>query len=102
MTKAEKSVLDAIKALTKDGVPPSYREIMLHTGKKSLSGVHRCVHSLIRHGHLAGSYPSGGYVGARKLKLADPYEGKTKDELLSLRRILNRRIRDFDNASVSR
>lgn len=53
MTRQQRKCLDAIKALTVDGVSPSFDEIREHMGLKSKSGVHRIIHTLKARGVIA-------------------------------------------------
>lgn len=53
MTRQQRKCLDAIKALTVDGVSPSFDEIREHMGLKSKSGVHRIIHALKARGVIA-------------------------------------------------
>jgi SOS-response transcriptional repressor LexA len=46
MTPRQKQVLNALRDLTVDGVPPSMRQIAQHVGLKSPSTVHKVIETL--------------------------------------------------------
>lgn len=52
LTKTEKAVLDAIRALTVDGLAPTYDEIAAHLGRRSRGPIAGHVHALHRKGHI--------------------------------------------------
>lgn len=52
MTLKERQCLNLIRALTVDGVAPSYDAIAAGLGLKSKSGVHRLIESLERQGRV--------------------------------------------------
>ena len=54
MTRAQKSVLDFIRAFVTEhgGVSPTYEEIGIAVGQKSKSSVHRLVKALVEQGLL--------------------------------------------------
>lgn len=52
MTPQQNACLIAIRDLTVDGVSPSIRELMAHTGMNSTSQVHGCVKALEQQGFI--------------------------------------------------
>lgn len=52
MTPQQNAVLIAIRDLTVDGVSPSIRELMAHTGLNSTNQVHGCVLALEQQGFI--------------------------------------------------
>ena len=54
LTLRQKELLDFIRAtIAANGSPPSYREMQMHSGLNSLSGVSRLVNALAERGHIA-------------------------------------------------
>lgn len=74
MTPKQAEVLQAIRDLTVDGVPPSYPEIQERVGLSSRSQVHRAVQHLIKHGCVTKA--PGSY---RTLKVVD--QGPSRAEM---------------------
>ena len=52
MTRQQKACLDAIRRLTRDGVPPSLEELRVELGLAAKSGVHRLLKQLEEQGHI--------------------------------------------------
>lgn len=97
MTPREKDCLDAIKALTVDGVAPTIQEIADHIGLKSKSGAHRLVESLEAQGLLTRGPILWRNHGARKLAVVGQFDTTSLDrlshaDLLALRTDIDRRL----------
>lgn len=89
MTPRQKQVLDAIRILTVDGVSPTFDQIRNHVGLTSKGEVHRIVTALERSGYLTR------HAFCRRaitLTTPDPIEAMTRDALLSLRALIDRRL----------
>lgn len=89
MTPRQKQLLDAIRALTVDDVPPSYEELRAHCGLTSKGEVYRMVCALegagylVRLPHLRRSLV---------LTTPDPLDAMSSDALLALRSEIDRRL----------
>lgn len=99
MTPRQKAVLYTVRDLTVDGVPPSFEEIRVSLGLSSKSEVFRCVEALTRDGHLISGKVAGGNRACRTLQVAPRHmlDGLSVDDLVSLRREINRRLKGLRN-----
>lgn len=89
MTPKQKECLDAIRDLTVDGVSPSYDEIKDRLGLASKGTVHALIQALMKDGWIVASP-----YRRRTLRLAPQtiIQGLKRDELIDLRRQINRRL----------
>lgn len=92
MTRKQKAMLDAIQALTVDGVAPTYRDLQAHLGMTSLNNVHRLIHRLIEDGYLIHSDGR-----ARSLRLVSTIDRASIEtmrvsDLVALQAAISRRL----------
>ena len=89
MTPRQKQVLDAIRALTVEGVAPSFDEIREHCGLTSKGEVYRMVSALENAGYLVRlPHLSRSLV----LTTPEPLDAMSPDALLALRSEIDRRL----------
>ena len=89
LTAKQAAVLDAIKALTVDGVSPSFEEIRVRCGFASKGGVHRCVEALVDRGVIRRCF---GRARALEVIGRDPLDGLSPDALRALRQSIDARL----------
>lgn len=97
MTPREKDCLDAIKALTVDGVAPTVQELANHIGLKSKSGAYRLIESLEAQGLVTRGPILWRNHGARKLAVVGHFDSSALDrmshaDLLALRSQIDRKL----------
>lgn len=92
MTPKQKEMLDAIEALTVDGVSPTFRDLKDYLGMTSLNNVHRVIHRLIEDGYLI--HVSGRWRSLRLVSRTDSRSVETMDvrDLIALQTAINRRL----------
>ena len=89
MTPRQKQVLDAIRALTVDGVAPSFEEIREHYGRSSKGEIHRMVSALENAGYLVRlPHLKRSIV----LTTPEPLDAMSPEALLALRSEIDRRL----------
>lgn len=89
LTPAMSACLRAIQDMTIQGVPPSYADLQERLGLASRGGVHRILSQLRERGHVDWDY---GH--ARSLRLTNPFAGKSTEELQTMRRQIDRLLRE--------
>lgn len=97
MTRREKQCLDAIMALTIDGVGPTLQEIADHIGLKSKSGAHRLIEALHAQGLIDRGPVHMAHHGPRKITVVGAFDRSAIDrmshaDLLALRDQIDRRL----------
>jgi len=53
MTPRQRDCLQAIREMTVDGIPPTYRQLAERLGLSAVSRVHRLVHGLAERGYIS-------------------------------------------------
>lgn len=89
LTPRERDCLDAIKRLTRDGVPPTFEELKADMGVRSKSNIHRLVHGLRKRGAIAMRSET-----ARSIRVLDDVEGLERHTTEYLKTV-RRRIDDI-------
>lgn len=84
-TKEQARTLEAIRALSVDGVSPSYRELMAELGHKSVSRIHVLLSGLKDRGLVAFDYNR-----PRSMRIIEPVQAidlkaLSKEQLTTLR-----------------
>ena len=89
LTPKQATVLQALRDLTKDGVSPSFDEIMAHTGICSRGTVHQAMGRLEDRGVIRRKPHQ-----ARAIQIVDqdPLDGMGPDELVALRDAIDARL----------
>lgn len=82
MTLKQRRVLDAIKALTVDGICPSFEAIMAYCGFSSKSPVHAAITALERQGYLHCPVTPGGKKRMARAMTVVRFDGEVTDEVL--------------------
>jgi repressor LexA len=85
LTPVQAKCLDAIKRLTRDGMPPSYEELQRALGLRSKSNVHRLIHALEARGAITLKPES-----ARSIRVLDDLEGLERHTTEHLRAMRDR------------
>ena len=86
ITPRQGELLKLIASLTRDGVPPCYAKLAASM-ETSRGDIHRMLTCLRERGHVTWTY--GRH---RSLRLVDPLAGKSRGELLALRKDIDRAL----------
>ena len=76
MTPKQRAMLQAIRDLTRQGVPPTYEELRERLGLASKSGVHRLIVQLVAKGLVTTPGGRGSHRTVRVIEPDGPSDGE--------------------------